>query len=123
MQPNAIPLAGANIHWNGWLSALVGAVVAIVSVEVTAPAPVIAVAAGERLHVGASTTLAGAEEIAQDRFTLPVKPPDGVADIVELPVFPVAAPRLIAILPLLLSANVIETGTVTITDAAPEAVV
>ena len=100
-----------------------GAVVATVSIEVTAAVPVMAAGIGERLHVGESTTLAGAEEIAQERFTLPVKPPDGVAKMVEVPVLPVAAPRLTVMLPLLLSVKVTGTGTVTVTDAVPEAVV
>jgi hypothetical protein len=101
----------------------VGAVVARVSVEVTAPAPVMAATAGDRLHTGESTTLAGAEEMVQERSTFPVKPPDGVAEMVEAPVFPVVAARLIVILPLLLSRKVTGIGTVTTTDAVPEAVV
>jgi hypothetical protein len=95
----------------------------MVSVEVTAAVPVITTGIGERLQVGASTTLAGAEVIAQERFTPPVKPPDGVTDSVEVPVFPVKAPRLIVILPLLLRVKVTGTGTITTTDAVPEAVV
>jgi hypothetical protein len=105
------------------LSVLVDAVVAMVRVEVTAAVPVTVTTAGDRLHVGASTTLAGAEEIAQERFTLPVKPPDAVAEMVDVPVLPVVAPRLIEMLPLLLSRKVTGIGTVTTTDAVPEAVV
>jgi hypothetical protein len=95
----------------------------MVRVEVAAEVPVMATVTGETLQVGASTTLAGAEEIAQERLRLPVKPPDEVAEIVDVPVLPVAAPRLIVILPLLLSAKVTGTGTVTVTDAVPDAVV
>ena len=105
------------------MSVLVDAVVAMVSAEVTAAVPVIVRAAGDRLHVGASTTLAGAEEIAQERFTPPVKPPDGVAKMVEVPVLPVVAPRFIEIFPLLLSTKLTGIGTVTTTETDPEAVV
>jgi cell division ATPase FtsA len=93
----------------------------MVRVEETAAVPVMVTALGERLQVGASTTLAGVVETAQERFTLPVRPPDGVAEIVDVPVLPVAAPRLMVILPLLLSVKVTGTGTVTTTEDVPVA--
>jgi hypothetical protein len=68
-------------------------VVVTVSVDVCAPAPVIATELGERLHVGGSLAATGL--IEHVRFTVPVKPFDGVTVMVT--VFPVVAPGSILI--------------------------
>jgi len=68
-----------------------GVVVAVestVSVEVTAAVPVTSGAVGLKLQVAGLVAATGVT--AQVRFTVPVKPPDGVTEMVE--VFPVVAP-------------------------------
>ena len=59
------------------------------SVEVTAAVPVMSGAVGLRLQVAGLVAPVG-PVTAQVRLTVPVKPPDGVAEIVD--VLPVVAP-------------------------------
>jgi hypothetical protein len=74
-------------------AALVGAVVVMVSVAVTALAPVMLTGlVAPKLNVGGSVALVGLEVTAAVSVTLPVKPPLGVRVIVE--VLPVVAPGL-----------------------------
>jgi hypothetical protein len=74
-------------------AALVGAVVVMVRVAVTAESPVILTGlVAPKLSVGRSWASAGLDVIAAVSVTLPVKPPLGVTVIVE--VLPVVAPGL-----------------------------
>jgi hypothetical protein len=87
MHANAVPADGHKSFLNSSL-ALVAEVVYIASVELCAPAPVIATEPGDNVHVGGSLAAVGV--IEQVRFTVPVKPLDGVT--VTVTVFPVVAP-------------------------------
>jgi hypothetical protein len=70
---------------------LVAAVVEIVRIAVPAPAPVIATGLFEpKLRVGGYWAPEGLEVTVAVRATLPVKPPLGVTEMVE--VLPVVAP-------------------------------
>src|ERR1039458_8417159 len=80
---------------------VVAAVVATVSVEVCAVAPLMVTEAGERLHVAGSLAATGLT--AQVRATAPVSPFEGVTVIVEL--LPVVAPGTTVMLPLLVKAK------------------
>jgi hypothetical protein len=77
-------------------------VLTIVSVEVTALAPVISAEAGFKLHVTGLLAPAGLVVSAQVRFTVPVKPVVGVTVTVAVPF----DPCVIEIGPLLLMLNV-----------------
>ena len=92
-------------------AAVVAAVVATVSIDVLAVAPLIATEAGESAQVAGSFAAAGA--MAQVRATAPVKPPDGVTLIVEE--LPVVAPGITVMFPLLVRAKVGATYAVTFT--------
>jgi hypothetical protein len=93
-QANATPLAAAH-GLPGRLGKarveLVGAVVEMVSVAVPAVAPLMFTGLVEpKLKVGGYSAPVGLEVTAAVSATLPVKPPDGVTEIVE--VFPEVAP-------------------------------
>jgi hypothetical protein len=92
----APPVDGQN-SFSGWLSA-VAAVVLTVRVDVAGEAETFA-------EDGLIEQVAGALEavglIAQLRLTEPVNPPEGVTEIVEVPL----PPRVTLMLPLLLRAN------------------
>lgn len=87
-------------------------VVATVSVEVTAAAPVMLAEDGIE-QVAGLVALAGLVVTAQLRVTAPVNPLEGVTLIVE--VFPVVAPAATLIAPLLLSEKLAAGFTVTLT--------
>jgi uncharacterized Tic20 family protein len=71
----------------GWArAALEAAVVFTVSVDVCALVSLIAIEAGERLHVAGSLAAVGV--IAQVRLTVPVKPLTGVTETVVVPLYP-----------------------------------
>jgi hypothetical protein len=84
---NAVPVDGHSSFLNSF-PAVVGAVVAITSVEFCAEVPVIVTELGERLHVG--ELVATADVMEQVRATVPAKPFDGVT--VSAIVLPVVAP-------------------------------
>jgi hypothetical protein len=73
------------------------AVVLTVKVAVTAVLPVIATEAGTE-HVGGTVALG---PMLQDKLTVPVNPPEGA--IVTTEVFPVVAPRVTVMPPLLVN--------------------
>jgi hypothetical protein len=94
---------------------VVAAVVEMVRVAVPADAPVILTGVVEpKLNVGRFWAPAGLDVIETVSATLPVKPPDGVTETVE--VFPVVAPRL-TITPGPPTAK--PAGTVTVTEPVP----
>jgi hypothetical protein len=82
---------------------VLAAAVETVRVLVTAAVPETLGAAGEREQPGVSLTLVMLVVTAQIRFTVPVKPPEGVRLIVE--VLPLVAPAATRMLPLLLRVN------------------
>jgi hypothetical protein len=73
---------------SGARAMLVDAVVEMARVLVTAAVPVTLGAAGVRVQLGISLTLAMYVLTAQVRSTIPVKPPAGVTVIVVDPVWP-----------------------------------
>jgi hypothetical protein len=95
------------------LSAVVGAVVLMVTTSVCAVVPLMVTEAVARLHVGRSAAPAGEELMAQLIATAPVNPPDGVTVIVEL--LPVVAPGITVMLPLLVRAKLGVGAAVTLT--------
>src|SRR5580700_9162679 len=106
---------------SGSLSAVVPAVVVTVRVAVAAAVPAIVTFAGTP-QVGGSVGFASAVVTAQERFTCPVNPPDGVT--VRLAVFPVDAPGVTVIAPLLLRLNPADATTpVTVTFTMVVAVI
>jgi hypothetical protein len=82
-----VPVEGHNSFFI-WFSALVAAVVVIVSVDVCAAAPVIETEGGDKAHVTGS--LSAMELTEQIRLTVPVNPFAGVT-VIET-VLPVVAP-------------------------------
>jgi hypothetical protein len=96
----APPVDGQN-SLSGWLNA-VAAVVLTVKVTVCADAPVTLTDVGVREQLAAAFDAVGV--MAQERLTVPVNPPDGVTEIVD--VLPVVAPLVTVMLPLLLRAKV-----------------
>jgi hypothetical protein len=79
---------------------VVAAVVLTVNVEVCDGV----IEAGDRPHVGGSLAPEGLDVIAHVKAIEPLNPPDGITLIVE--VFPLVAPGLTVMLPLLVSVNV-----------------
>ena len=111
------PPAGVKNSFICRLNALLFAVVSTVRIAVFA-LPVMLTEDEERLHVGGEVRLFGLTE--QVRFTVPVKPPDGVTVIVE--VLPEVAPRLTVMFPLLLKPKPGGGAWLTVTDAVAVAV-
>jgi len=84
---------------SGWTStALVGAVVEIVRVDVPGEAPVTLTLVGLRLGIGTTVVPGGVELKTAVSATLPVKPPIGVTVIVVVPLVPRLTVRLLRLL-------------------------
>jgi hypothetical protein len=98
---------------------LVAAVVEMVSVAVTAEAPVIVTGLVEpKLSAGRSWAPLGLDVTVAPSATLPVKPPAGVTVMVD--VFPVVAPfAIVTAAPLIVKLE--PTAVVTVTAAVPVA--
>jgi hypothetical protein len=95
---------------------VVADVVATVRVSVIAAAPVMVTESDVKLHVAGLVAPVG-PATAQVRLTAPVNPFDGVAVIVD--VFPVVAPAVMLMLPLLLRAKLGTDAVVTVTEPVP----
>jgi hypothetical protein len=103
---------------------LLCAVLSAVSVAVTGVLPltetdVEAVPTLPNVQVTASVGLVRAVVTAQERFTVPVNPSEGVTVMVE--VFALVAPGLIVIFPLFVSTKPEATAVLTVADAVPVA--
>jgi len=116
----AAPPADGQNDFTGLFSAVVGAVVVMVKVEVCAEAPLIVTDAGLRVQVAGSVAPLG-PETEQVNATAPVNPPVGVTVIVD--VFPLVAPGLKLMLPLLLRPKLGGTAAVTVTATDVVAVI
>jgi hypothetical protein len=115
--PAKKPFSGINVL-------RLSAALTAVSIAVTAVAPLTVTEEEEvpplpSLQVTASAELLAVVFTAQERATLPVKPPDGVIVIVE--VFPLVAPELMVIFPLLLSTKLGAATAFTTAEADPVA--
>lgn len=105
------PVDGQN-SLSGLFIELLAAVVLRVITSICAVVPLMVTDDEAKPHVGGSLAPVG-PVTAQVRLTVPVNPPDGVTLIVE--VFPLVAPGLTDMLPLLLRANEGATAEVTVT--------
>jgi len=98
---------------------VVAAVVVTVSVAVPAVVPVMPTGLVEpKLSVGGYWAPVGLDAMVADSATLPLKPPEGMMEMVEL--FPEVAPRVtVTAVPLMVKVGV--AGVVTVTELVPDA--